>query len=87
MKGRWIDEGEWGGGGDSASVIMNNIRCLAELEVCHPGNFTCRWCSCDVLDVIRAFNEHFRTRHADQMKQKKNKETTPTKVYSETVQV
>lgn len=40
------------GGGGSASVIMKDIRCLAELQVCRRGNATC---SCDVLDVIGAF--------------------------------
>lgn len=44
-----------GGGGGSASVIMKDIRCLAELQVCRRGNATCRRCSCDVLDVIQAF--------------------------------
>lgn len=32
-------------GDNSASVIMKDIRCLAELEVCHRGNITCRRCS------------------------------------------
>lgn len=70
------------GGGISASVIMKDIRCLAELEMCHRGNVTCRRCSCEVLDVKRDSNKRFRTRHADRAKRKKtygsNKRATVT---------